>query len=266
MTGTQGTQGTQGTPVGPAAFSAESRWIRRAARPSAALRLICLPFAGGGASVFADLPGLLPESVEVVAVQPPGREDRSREEAPGDLGALVRACAVALRPYCTVPYALYGHCAGALLAYEVAQTMGERFGVWPRTLVAGAQPAPHLPASGPVLHELPDGELLGAVRARGGIPDALLDKPAFLEFLLPVLRADFRLWERYEYRARPPLPVPVTTLRGRDDRLVRPQDAQAWREHTSVGASDRLVDGGHYFIKDMSLDAARTLAEVLLAH
>jgi len=248
-----------------AAFVAESRWIRRVPRPGAGLRLVCLPFAGGGASVFQPLARLLPERVEVLVVQPPGREDRSREAPPGDVAALARAVAIALRPYGGVPYALYGHCAGALLAYEVAHEMGRRFGMWPQRLLAGAQGAPHLPPDGEPLHRMDDRALLETVSARGGLPEAVAANPAFVEFLLPVLRADFALWERYEFRPRPPLPCPVTTVRGAEDTLVSPESAQAWREHTSGGWTDVTVPGGHYFITAVSEETARTFAEALSA-
>ncbi|WP_141925440.1 thioesterase II family protein [Haloactinospora alba] len=254
---------TRDTARGGGRFAAESPWVRRCARADPALRLVCFPYAGGGASLFHPLPALLPDTVEVLAIQPPGREDRSREPFPADIGVLARACAIALRPYRALPLAFYGHCAGALLAYEVAHHMGERFGTWPRHLVAAAQPAPHLPGPEAPLHRLPDEELREAVQGRGGLPEALVDAPGLIEFLLPLLRADFALWEGYRHRSRPRLPCPVTTLRGDADHVVDAEAVAPWREHTSAGSADVVVDGGHYFINDVSEDTARTLARVL---
>lgn len=247
-----------------AVFTAESPWIRRSARAAPAVRLICLPYAGAGASVYRDWPGLLPDSVEVLALQLPGREDRAREDAPADLPTLVRTCAIALRPFCTTPYVLYGHCAGALLAHDVAQEMTERFGVRPRRLIAAAQPAPYVTPVQAPLHELPDEEFTEAVRLRGGLPEALLANPAMLEFLLPMLRADFALWERYGHERRPTLPCPVTTVRGRDDTVVSGGLAQTWGECTEQGHEHHEVDGGHYFVSRMTPAAARTIAHAVL--
>lgn len=244
-------------------FTAESRWIRRAARHRPRLRLVCLPFAGGGASVYQALPGLLPPSIEVLAVQLPGREDRSRENPPGNLSALVAACAVALRPYLNVPYALYGHCAGALLAYEVAHEVGRRFGVWPTHLVAGAQPAPHLPVTNFPLHELPDEDLLEVIRERGGLPEAVARRPDLVAVLLPLLRSDFALWENYRHSPRDPLPCPVTTVRGRADLLVDASATEPWAQHSEAGWSELLVEGGHYFISGLGRTDAHALADLL---
>ncbi|WP_239646178.1 thioesterase II family protein [Nocardiopsis valliformis] len=234
-------------------------------RDSPRTRLVCLPFAGGGASVFRQLPGLLPDTVETLAVQLPGREDRSREEPPDGLERLVRAIAIALRPYQDLPLTFYGHCAGGLLAYEVASYMGREHGVWPRRLVVGAQPAPSAPVPGERLHELPDRELVEAVVARGGLPEAVARQSSLIEFLLPLLRSDFALWERYEHRPRPPLPVPVTVILGRDDPLVGRSAVRGWREYTTAGVTEEFVDGGHYFIDGLSKESARTLAFALLS-
>lgn len=247
-------------------FTTDSRWIRRAVRTSPALRLVCLPFAGGGASVYQTLARLLPHSIEVLAVQLPGREERTREDPPDAVPALAAACAVALRPYLNVPYALYGHCAGALLAYEVAHEVGRRFGVWPRHFVAAAQRAPEGAFSRSPLHVLPDDQFLEAVRERGGLPPAVAGNPELISMLLPLLRSDFALWERYEHRKGALLPSRVTSVRGRGDRSIDENDTRPWREHSSVGWSELLFEGGHYFINDLSQADADALAEVLLVH
>jgi len=246
-------------------FTADSRWVRRAVRPKPRLRLICLPFAGGGASIYQKLPELLPPSIEVVALQLPGREDRTREEPPRSMSALVTACAVAMRPYRGVPYAFYGHCAGALLAYELAHEVHTRFGTWPSMLVAGAQPAPHLHTPATPLHELPDDLLLEVIRERGGLPEAVTRNPGLVEVLLPLLRADFTLWEQYTPRSRAPLPCPVLTVRGRDDRLVDAAATQPWAEYSTAGWAELFVEGGHYFVAALGPTDAAAIGRALLA-
>ncbi|MFH9658874.1 thioesterase II family protein [Streptomyces sp. NPDC017248] len=248
-----------------AVFTAESPWIRRAARPAPALRLICLPHAGAGASAFRTWPALLPPAIEMIVVQLPGREDRSREDPPTRLRALVRACAVALRPFCTGDFAFYGHCAGALLGWEVARELGERHRLWPRRLLAAAQPAPHLPPPARPLHALPDADLAAEVERRGGLPPAVRRNPALLDMLLPLIRSDFTLWETYRYEPRPPLPVPVTTVRGTEDTTVPAAALGSWAEHTTAGHTHHEVDGGHYFVNQPTERTARVLARALLA-
>jgi medium-chain acyl-[acyl-carrier-protein] hydrolase len=45
----------------------------RARRPAARLRLFCFPYAGSGAAIYRDWPAGFPPSIEVCAVELPGR-------------------------------------------------------------------------------------------------------------------------------------------------------------------------------------------------
>jgi medium-chain acyl-[acyl-carrier-protein] hydrolase len=248
--------------IGPVSFTMDSLWVRRVPRPGARLRLVCLPFAGGGASVFQRMAALLPPWVEVLAVQPPGREDRAMDDPPKSIAGLVTACAIALRPYTTTPFALYGHCAGGLLAYEIAHEMGSRFGAWPQRLVVGEQPAPQAWPPAEQLHRLSDEQLLAAVRERGGLPDAVARNVELQQFLLPMLRSEFALWENYRHQPRPPLPVPITTVRGLSGSVAESEMA-GWAEQTSAGHTSVSVEGGHYFVVGLTSAAAREIGAQL---
>ena len=70
-------------------------------QPDAALRLFCLPFAGGGASIYRTWGKLLGSTVEVCPVQLPGRENRFSEPAFKNAQALAQALANQLQLYST---------------------------------------------------------------------------------------------------------------------------------------------------------------------
>jgi medium-chain acyl-[acyl-carrier-protein] hydrolase len=55
----------------------------------ASVRLVCFPYAGAGASAFRLWPAGLPETIEVLAAQLPGREGRLRELPARDWKSLV---------------------------------------------------------------------------------------------------------------------------------------------------------------------------------
>jgi medium-chain acyl-[acyl-carrier-protein] hydrolase len=244
-------------------FAAESPWIRRAIRRAPRVRLFCFPYAGMGASLFSGWPALLPESVEVVAVQLPGREDRSRHPMPGTLADLVRACALSVLPFATEPFAVYGHCAGALLGYEVACELRVRHGVAPERLLVAAHEAPHLPRRSAPLHPLPDDAFLNEIRRLGGAPEAILRRSDLLEVLLPTLRADFRFFESYVYQDRPPLDCPITVVRGEADTVVAADACDEWSRHTTAEYTRMSVPGGHYFVNEFDATIADRIAAVL---
>src|SRR5437899_13023831 len=97
-------------------------WVfRPKPNPRPLLRLFCFPWAGAGAAVYRPWPSALPPEVEVCAVRPPGRESRLREPPFTDLLRLVEGVAAGIRPYLTVPCALFGHSLGAWVAFEIAR-------------------------------------------------------------------------------------------------------------------------------------------------
>src|SRR5437773_10895241 len=72
-------------------------WIAcRHPTPAAALRLFCLPYAGGSALIYRHWANHLPATVEVCPVELPGRGIRSREIAFTRLDRLVEALAEGL--------------------------------------------------------------------------------------------------------------------------------------------------------------------------
>lgn len=246
-------------------WRAESRWVRRVARPAPRMRLVCLPHAGAGASVFRPWPALLPVGIEVLALQLPGREERISDPVPPTVEQLAVACAIALWPFTDVPLGLYGHCAGALLAHQIAHVLRDRYDTEPAHLVVAAHAPPDREPPAEPLHTLPDDEFVAALRSSGGAPDALLRSGDLLKFLLPAIRADFALFETYRAAPRPPLACPITAVRGSCDGVVGAADCAGWAAQTTGAFRSVEVPGGHFFLTGLTTATAGALASVLLA-
>ena len=232
-----------------------SNWVAPAKpRPSASLRLFCLPYAGGDASIFSAWPDGLPASVEVCPILLPGRAARFAEPLVGNMALLVEAILQSLTDWTDRPFALFGHSTGALVAFELARRL-EREGRVPAHLFVSGCGAPHLPPGRlRQIHDLPDGEFLDQLRALGGMPDALLANSELRSLVLPILRADFKLTETYRYAAGVPLRCPVTAFTGRRDRFVGPQSAEAWRGQTRGAFALYTLPSDHLFpISDRQL-------------
>jgi surfactin synthase thioesterase subunit len=226
----------------------ESPYIRLISRNRPQVRLFWFPFAGAGASVGAEFAAGLADSIEVVLLQLPGREDRLAEPPFTRMEPLVRVLTQVVRPYLDIPTAFFGHSAGAVLAFEVARLLARRAHDPPRLLLSGHRAA-HLPARHPPIHDRPTGEFLDGVRALGAGSAALAD-PGLYPVLLPALRADFALWELYRYVPGAALATPMTVFGGDNDHIVPPEDLTGWQQHISGPFRVVVLPGNHFFINE----------------
>lgn len=236
-------------------------WTLYARRnPAARMRLFCFPYAGGGATIYSTWWRMLPAEVEVVAVQPPGREARIAEPPFHDLAALVREMHRQLLPELReLPFALFGHSNGALMAFELARTLRRSGGPMPLHLFASGRPAPQLELEDPPVHDLPEAEFIEELRRLKGTPEEVLQHEELLRLVIPLLRADFSLAETYRYASEPPLPLPLSAYGGAQDLEVPPEQIEAWREQAGGEFRARTFPGGHFFVNE---DRAEVVAEV----
>jgi surfactin synthase thioesterase subunit len=220
-------------------------------RPQAAVRLFCLPYAGAGASAYRRWPAAMGADIEVIAVQPPGRENRIAEDAAFDRDDLAAAIATQIAGD-DRPYALYGHSLGGWDAYEVTRHLHRTGSPLPVKLYTGGCRAPHIPVTGTFagLSTLDDNTLVARIAQGGGLHEAILAEPELVELLLPALRADFTRLDQYTHTHGDPLPVPIVAYAARADTAVTVADIQPWDRHTTAGATVHEVDGDHFFLLD----------------
>ncbi|HEX5870377.1 MAG TPA: thioesterase domain-containing protein [Longimicrobium sp.] len=231
--------------------------------PDARLRLFCFPYAGGGASIFNGWPRGLPPEVEVVAVQPPGREARIGEKPYGDLAQLVDAMHPQLLPHFDKPFAFYGHSNGGLMAFELARTLRRTGGPMPRHLFIGGRPAPQVDVENEMVHALPHDEFIAALRRFSGTPEEILQHAEIMELIEPLLRADFSLGETYRWVPEAPLDLPISAYHGVGDEEVSQDQVEAWRAQTSREFHFKLFPGDHFFINGNRAEVLQVMSDEL---
>jgi surfactin synthase thioesterase subunit len=250
-----------------AANSARNRFLTFSPQPDARLRVFCLPYAGGGASIYRPWVRHLPAEVQVCPIQLPGREERLSETPVTRVPLLVASVAEALTPHLDLPYVLFGHSLGALLAFELARELRRRELPGPKHLFVSAARAPHLSPREHAIHDLPETEFIAELcRRYGSMPTAVLQSAELMALLLPILRADLALLETYQHGVEPPLACPIGALTGTEDPHVRREEVAAWREHTAGGFTLQLLPGGHLYLKDDPTAVPRALARGLTSY
>ncbi len=228
-----------------------SQWVfRPKPNPQAQLRLFCFPYSGGGAAVFRTWAEYLPNDIELCAVRLPGRETRFRETPFTRLTPLIEATTAGLSPYMDKPFAFFGHSLGALIGYVLALHLRQRQATQPVHLFVSGRRAPHLPSAHPPVHQANDATFLNRIRDMGGTSPKFFEMPELIEIMLPMLRADFALWETYNHVEQAPLTCPITAFGGEEDAEAKTADIEAWQTYTSSTFSRHMFPGGHFFWQD----------------
>jgi len=216
--------------------------------PDAELRLFCFPYAGSGAISFRSWSDLLPPTVEVYAIELPGRGTRMKEPLYTKMQPLVEAIAPVLLSKLDKPFAFFGHSMGAIVAFECCRLLRKNYGLLPVHLFVSGRNAPHVPDPDPSVHNASKAAFIQELRRFNGTPEEVLKSAALMEMLLPILRADFELLETYTYVKKPPLECPITAFGGLEDVKTTADGLEAWGEHTIDSFSLHELAGGHFFI------------------
>ncbi|KAB1933409.1 thioesterase [Micromonospora sp. ALFpr18c] len=220
--------------------------------------LICLPFAGAGTSYYHAWRPLCGDRFDIRPGLLPGRERRVDVEPMRDVHAAVDDLLPTLAGAGEV--VLFGHCLGALIAFELAHRLVAEPDVTVAALFVSGAAAPaeerSLGATG-----LPDDAFLDRVAEFAGVTDDAMFDPEMRELILPTLRADVEMFEHYVPGTSELLPVPVTAVVGRDDALVPLEKAAGWSASTSKDFALFDLPGGHIYLTD-SVEQVLSLIDV----
>ena len=230
-------------------------WIQsQGPSAGARARLFCIPYGGGGASIFRSWPEGLPQDIEMCAIQLPGREERIKERPIDQFELLVEELLDAMAPYLDRPFSLFGCSMGALLGFELVRRIRRRYGLRAEHLWVAAYPAPHLTSS--IVDELralarPDRETSSTelLRRLDLLSGALLEHPEAVAALAPTITADFQAVQTYAYTSDDPLECSISVFGGIRDELITRDQLVAWHEHTSGTFELQMIPAKHLFLE-----------------
>ncbi len=231
--------------------STSNPWFLRISRTSApSLRLFCFPFAGSSASLFRPWIEALPEQVEIMAVQLPGRENRLREPCVHDMDEIMEKLGPEIEACLDLPFVFFGHSLGSLVAYELLRRLEDRGRQRAELFIASGGLAPHTCiAPAEPLRLTPD-QILQDLRRISPTHGALFNDREVLTLMLPMLQADFEIYANYQYRERAPLRTPVVAIRGAADTYITYQSQLEWKQHTDRQFAFHTIPGTHLFMVD----------------
>ena len=226
-------------------------------------RLACFPHAGGAADAFAVLAGALPDDVEALTFQYPGRRERGSEPCATDISALAEEAARFLAPYTDLPLFLLGHSMGALVAFETTRLL-ERRATVTRLFVSAARP-PNEDWEEPDLDTLHDAQVVAELRRLGGVPEALLREEDVVSEILRLLRADHRALRRYRCPPGALVKAPVTVLLADADPKNTLEQTRGWARCTAHDCDTAMLAGGHFALTGREPRVAELLTRLMHA-
>lgn len=238
------------------------RWVVPVRAMEGGMRLFCVPYAGGGPSMFRTWPAHVSPDVEIWSIHLPGRETRVNEPAIGDLPRLIHALGDAIEPCLDRRYAVFGHSIGALIAFELARELRRRGAPMPAHLFVSACPAPQI-ADTDRISDLPEHDFLNRLQQFNGTPPEVMAHPELMALMVPTLRADFALRDTYRHVSAPPLPCSISAFAGREDANVKVEAIEAWREQTDRQFRVWVLPGDHFFLRDAHTPLVSMVSRVL---
>jgi surfactin synthase thioesterase subunit/NAD(P)-dependent dehydrogenase (short-subunit alcohol dehydrogenase family)/aryl carrier-like protein len=239
--------------------------------PDAKARLFCFPYAGGGVVSFRAWPQLLNDSVEVVAVEPPGRGTRINETAVEDLDTFVERLLPEMVVWLDRPSAFFGHCLGGLTMFATLCALPEACAHFIKySFPCGVRPPHLLKRRGEfednvvydmMLHEEFDiripphaqtDEIFADIIREFDTPaaDRMLAIPKLRKALLPTIRAEFGMAYHYEYQPVEPFSFPISSFVGDLDPWVSEVDSAGWGELTRGGFTNHVRKGSHFLMAE----------------
>lgn len=225
------------------------------------MKLLCIPFSGGNAYSYSEFKKYLPEEIELINLELPGRGKRITENLLTNIEEMTEDLFRIIEPEIKGNYALFGHSLGALLCLTLCRNIVMKKANPPRYLFVSGQTAPCL-IKPDNRYILPDDQFIEMLRQMEGTPEELLSDKDFIRFFLPIVKMDFQAIANYKHETSHAIKVPIAVLLGKLENINN-EDAERWQMETNEEMTIHRFDGGHFFIFNQTEKICRLISEKL---
>lgn len=205
-------------------------------------KIFFFPFAGSGVSAYNSWAAEFPDDVELIGIQPPGREDRADEKPFLSMTELIGNLTEVFDPP-SVPYYFYGHSWGASLAYACYVALKKAGKPLPEKLLLSGCGA-LLKPSEKWIHQLPSDEFIEAVITNFENTRNIGQRAAAISASQTLIRADLQVMETYMPELEK-IDIPLIVLGGLHDKIAPPTAIRDWVQLANQDISIHFCDAGH---------------------
>ena len=227
------------------------------------LNLILFPFAGGNASVFIPWKRWMPQEWSVYPVLYPGRGTRGNDPLESDLRKMAKQFVEENRELFNHRFALFGHCTGIIVAYEVSKILKKEYGINPAFFISSCGASPEHRLFDQDIESMTDDQFLEMLIDTGRMSPEATKMDGFTEYYLPIMKNDFLMIDHYEPSEIEMIDCPVNVIISSDDELIRPEQIESWQAYTKAPVSVNTVSGGHYYYEKQPETAVELLKKII---
>ena len=148
--------------------------------------------------LYSEFKKYLPDHIQLRNLELPGRGTRILEPLLKSIDAMTEDLFRQIENKIDGEYAIFGHSLGALLCVTLCRYLAKKGANLPSTLFISGQKAAAL-IEPEDRHRLPDDQFIDMLREMEGTPEELLADKSFVQYFLPIIKADFQSIANYEY-------------------------------------------------------------------
>ncbi|MBD3374649.1 thioesterase [candidate division KSB1 bacterium] len=211
--------------------------------------LICLPFAGGSATVYYSWQKWF-KNISVYPVEYAGRGQRLDEPLYPDLKSAVIDVLNVIKPrLLQYPYALFGHSMGAAILFELVHQIQNNTLPLPKHAFLSGCDAPHI-KSDFIFHTSDEKRFQQEIIELGGMPAEIFEYPELVQICLNILKSDIKNTQTHDFTTFAPLTCNISVFNGQSDHSIAMDRRHEWRQYTMGSYNQYLFSGNHFFIQD----------------
>lgn len=224
-------------------------------------KLICFPFAGGGASVFYNWqPNLNVD--EVIPIVLPGREHIISESPLKSIedAAYYAYFQVKERIQREDTLILFGHCFGGLVAFEFAKLFEKKFAIKKLIISSSFAPSNVIKES---FSTMSDSEIISFLETKTGMHSEAFEYEELRNLMLIPIRADLHAFEKYSNNLEK-VNIPITAIHASDDNYIQESNVKEWEKHTSSKFLYKKYKGNHMYITENSQEVFNDICNIFI--
>lgn len=229
------------------------------------IKLLCIPHAGSSAMFYSNWEQHFGEEIQILPLQYPGRENRQHEAMYDSITDMARDFVEQCPEIFEGEFAIFGHCTGSIVGYEILRYVKEHYNKTPLLFIASSNSAPiH-----PVIEKtkgISDEQFIRGLSEYGFIDKELFELDDFSSYYLPIIRHDFIMQENYICKSVEKIDAPLYVFSGKDDLSIKDYNKVLdWKDFTTKEFDNTIYEGGHFYMESNLKCICETINGLILS-